>query len=60
MYRVMKAVDKASGYVFGQGDERDMSMMTSSMGAEFDFLKYPTWSTKCICILLYYGMFISP
>ena len=37
----MKAVDKASGYIFGEGDDATMAMMSSAMGADFDFFKYP-------------------
>lgn len=40
-YEVVKAVDKASGYIFGTGDDATMAMMSSAMGADFDFFKYP-------------------
>lgn len=35
MFNVVKAVDKASGYVFHPGD----TMMATAMGADFDFFK---------------------
>ena len=41
-YEVVKAVDKASGYIFGTGDDATMAMMSSAMGADFDFFKYPS------------------
>ena len=39
---MVKAVDKASGYIFGEGDDATMAMMSSAMGADFDFFKYPS------------------
>ncbi len=41
MFQVMKAVDKANGYVFGKNDEAATlsSMMSTAMGADFDFFK---------------------
>ena len=46
-YEVVKAVDKASGYIFGEGDDATMAMMSSAMGADFDFFKYPSlYDTK--------------
>ena len=41
-YEVVKAIDKASGYIFGTGDDATMAMMSSAMGADFDFFKYPS------------------
>ena len=43
-YEVVKAVDKASGYIFGEGDDATMVMMSSAMGADFDFFKYPSFT----------------
>ena len=39
----MKAVDKASGYIFGEGDDATMAMMSSALGADFDFFTYPIY-----------------
>lgn len=41
MFSVMKAVDKASGYVFHSGEGMDTlsSMMSTAMGTDFDFCK---------------------
>ena len=41
MYQVMKAVDKANGYVFGKNEESSTlsSMMSTAVGADFDFFK---------------------
>ena len=45
----MKVVDKASGYIFGEGDDATMAMMSSAMGAEFDFFKYPSFQLYDVC-----------
>ena len=47
----MKAVDKASGYIFGTGDDATMAMMSSAMGADFDFFKYPFY---CVVFVIVY------
>lgn len=40
MLRVKKAVDKANGYVFGDGEERTLeSLMSCAVGAEFEYEK---------------------
>lgn len=41
MFQVMKAVDKANGYVFGKNEEMATlsSMMSSAVGADFEFFK---------------------
>ena len=40
MLRVMKQVDKANGYVFGDTDERSIQqLMSCAMGAEFEYEK---------------------
>ena len=40
MLRVMKQVDKANGYVFGQVEERDIqSLLSCAVGAEFEYEK---------------------
>ena len=46
MLEVMKAVDKANGYVYGQAENANMAaMMSTAVGADFDFFKYPCyWS----------------
>ena len=42
MFEVMKMVDKASGYVYGKGEKTSLSaLMSTAVGAEFDFFKYP-------------------
>lgn len=45
MLEVVRQVDKANGYVYGQGPgggEASMAtMMSTAVGAEFDFFKYP-------------------
>lgn len=41
MFNVMKAVDKASGYVFQAGEGNTLSsMMSTAIGVDFDFFKY--------------------
>ncbi len=39
MFSVMKAIDKASGYVF-RSDDTLSSMMSTAVGTDFDFFKY--------------------
>lgn len=40
MLRVMRQVDKANGYVFGDLEERDIqSMMSCAVQAEFEYKK---------------------
>ena len=53
-YEVVKAVDKARRYIFGEGDDATMTMMSSAMGAEFDFFKYPSLCNAKSKLLLYY------
>ena len=60
VYEVVKAVDKASGYIFGEGDDATMAMMSSAMGADFDFFKYPClwlacWEVWVQYLLQHYG-----
>lgn len=44
MFNVMKEVDKASGYVFQVGEGNTLSsMMSTAVGADFDFFKYVMW-----------------
>ena len=41
MLNVMKAIDKASGYVFqSEAGNSLSSMMSVAVGADFDFFKY--------------------
>ena len=49
---MVKAVDKASGYIFGEGDDATMAMMSSAMGADFDFFKYPSLQLHDVCMLI--------
>ncbi len=52
MLEVMRQVDRANGYVYGQGsggEEASMAaMMSTAVGADFDFFKYPweLWFTS--------------
>ena len=40
MLRVVKAVDKANGYVFGDTEERNLAaLMSCAVGAEFEYEK---------------------
>ena len=40
MASVLKAVDKAGGYMYGQADGATMSsLMSANFGAEFDFTR---------------------
>jgi len=40
MAAVLKAVDKAGGYIYGQEEGSSMSaMMSTAFGAEYDFFK---------------------
>ncbi len=45
MMEVVRQVDKANGYVYGQGpggqDACMAAMMSTAVGADFDFFKYP-------------------
>ena len=62
---MVKAVDKASGYIFGERDDATMAMMSSAMGADFDFFKYPSLHGLRRnhifrrCLLLYYYCLLS-
>ncbi len=39
---VLKVVDKANGYVFGDLEERNMqTLMSCAVGADFEYFKYP-------------------
>ena len=54
MFEVVKAVDKAGGYVYGQGESLSQpEMMSCAVGAEFDFFKYPLFLFVCcvFCVL---------
>ena len=43
MLEVIKAVDKAGGYIFGveEGASSLASLLSVSVGADLDFFKYP-------------------
>ena len=42
MYEVVKAVDKAGGYVYSAGEAPTLAtMMSTAMGADYQFFKYP-------------------
>lgn len=50
MFEVMKVVDKASGYVYGQGESTNLvAMMSTAVGADFDFFKYPWLDSSLTC-----------
>ncbi len=41
MFELVKAIDKASGYAFygGEGENTLSSLMSTAVGAEFDFFR---------------------
>lgn len=42
MIQVLRTVDKANGYCFGDGEERNLqAMMSAAVGADFQFDSYP-------------------
>lgn len=42
MIQVLRAVDKANGYCFGNVEERNLqAMMSAAVGADFQFSSYP-------------------
>ncbi len=42
MIQVLRAVDKANGYCFGDLEERNLqAMMSAAVGADFQFDSYP-------------------
>lgn len=42
MIQVLRAVDKANGYCFGDMEERNLqAMMSAAVGADFQFDSYP-------------------
>ena len=42
MLEVMRSVDRANGYVYGQGERDNLAaMMSTAVGADFDYFKYP-------------------
>jgi hypothetical protein len=42
MMQVLRTVDKANGYCFGDLEERNMqAMMSAAVGADFQFSTYP-------------------
>lgn len=51
MIQVLRAVDKANGYCFGDLEERNLqAMMSAAVGADFQFNSYPfliTTVTHC-------------
>lgn len=51
MMQVLRAVDKANGYCFGDLEERNLqAMMSAAVGADFQFSTYPwliTAVTRC-------------
>ncbi|ESN98929.1 hypothetical protein HELRODRAFT_67088 [Helobdella robusta] len=50
MLRVMKAADKACGYLFGSEDERTIDKLFShAMAAEFDYEKIASLQEKYVC-----------
>lgn len=47
MLRVIKQVDKANGYVFGDTEERNIqSLMSCAVGAEFEYEKIANVTEK--------------
>ncbi|MBN3285027.1 GPN2 GTPase, partial [Polyodon spathula] len=50
MVQVMKVVDKANGYCFGDLEERSMeAMMSAAVGADFHFASYPYSHCTLFC-----------
>lgn len=46
MIQVLRAVDKANGYCFGDLEERNLqAMMSAAVGADFQFSSYPFSAT---------------
>lgn len=45
MIQVLRAVDKANGYCFGDVEERNLqAMMSAAVGADFQLNSYPSLS----------------
>ena len=51
---VLKLVDKAGGYVFGEGEARNIQLMQSAMTADVNYVQYPllcvTYAVSVICL----------
>lgn len=42
VFNLMKVVDKANGYVFGDLEERSVNkLMSVAVGADFEYFRYP-------------------
>jgi len=49
MLRVLKVVDKANGYVFGDLEDRNLQeMLSCAVGAEFEYEKIQTVQEKYV------------
>lgn len=65
MYQVMKAVDKANGYIFGKNEETSTlsAMMSTAVGADFDFFKTASIKEKYLpsdyCDTWYLALYIT-
>ena len=51
MVQVLRTVDKANGYCFGDLEERNLqAMMSTAVGADFQFDAYPLYHVRlCVC-----------
>lgn len=53
MLNVLKAIDKASGYVFqSEAGNTLSSMMSVAVGADFDFFKYRFYYVKAMLVTI--------
>lgn len=47
---VIKIIDKANGYIFNQADHNIAALMSSAVGADFDYFKYPFIKFKSVML----------
>ncbi|RDD39224.1 GPN-loop GTPase 2 [Trichoplax sp. H2] len=45
---VVKIIDKANGYIFNKADHNIAALMSSAVGADFDYFKYPLIESNII------------
>lgn len=58
MLQVLRTVDKANGYCFGDLEERNLqAMMSAAVGADFQFGSYPYCSSGWWCF--FYSMVLN-
>lgn len=60
MMQVLRTVDKANGYCFGDLEERNLQvMMSAAVGADFQFSTYPyhtVWFSVFVKVMFHYFM----